>query len=156
MAIFPHDGVVAFPLLSILILNIFLGIMICCLVFSIKFKTARFLNVSFIFFPCSFLCQPGVHVYLKYFSRFMTTMLRVLLGFLLCCSCTQDVSVGPPSHLPYLSFCIRSDMCCYNYVACNKQNDSIHSTESTVQANQRTALILKCDQVNVFCDTMIH
>lgn len=76
-------------------------------------------------------CQPQLHVYLKYFSRFMTTTLRVLLGFLLCCSCTQDVSVGPQSHLPYLSFCIRSYMCCYNYVACNIQNKYIYCTKST-------------------------
>lgn len=153
MVIFPHDGVAAFWLLSVIILKTFLGFKIWCY-FQLNLKLQDL--YTFLFFPVHFYnvqtfvkkysftfllkkiikCQPELHVYLKYFSRLMTTTLRVLLGFLLCCSCTQDVSVVPQSHLPYLFFCIRSYMYCYNYVSCNTQNNSIHYIKSTAYTSK--------------------
>lgn len=98
--------------------------------------------------------QPE-HVYLKYFSRSMTTTLRVLLGLLLCWSCTQDVSVGPQPPLPYLSFCIRPYMGCYNEHVNYKITTFTTRKQLPPEAEQRTAGSLNFHQVNVFGDAMI-
>lgn len=62
-------------------------------------STTRLLNKNYLTAPKSNLS------YLKYFSRSMTARLRILPGLRLCCSCTQDVRVGPQSDPPHRSPC---------------------------------------------------
>lgn len=74
---------------------------------SHKLKIFQVLNIKRACMHCQIKAMSAVPPYLKFFSRSMTTRLRVLLGIHLCCSCTHEVRLGPETKLPFLSSCIR-------------------------------------------------